>query len=549
MKKSFFLNGISVFVLLFTMIMSGCEDAPNNNNHIPRIANPKVKAEIKSSGVLLSWLPVIDVGGYEVWRSGGGQIAAKNLTSNGRSAVQNMDGIFEFYDLVSFTNELTSYTEYTYTVIAVPLSPSKDIGKWEEPITTGFIPEPGSQIAQPDAVSLQIDFENKSVIITVSPPIDGNIPDKYQVMFGMIEDDNLKITRTISSDKLSFTVYGVENNSPGSDAYNVYMMLKDPKKSFYVTVVATLGDDYYFKPADPSRVTRKYDSLFGINASLSVGAFNVSSNAVYDPEDSDTIKYFWTSIDLSKINLQPGVTYTLKRLKVLDNGNTMPSGTTFYKDNNNDTPINNNLADIFSSTVDIFGNLLLSVTTVYDRQLANEEFKYRYCIEGSKEGSSTTDYIESNSINIDFKNYLKDNISIKIAGKVTEGSNVYFTVTPGYSGKKGLLQEDDKIVLYWLLGGNECYKTDPFIADNNISFSKEALEMKPTTSERLPSLPASFPVNPSSGQTGHKYIYVQAYLERNGDKINLDSKNWTTGGGLFISIPNNNGPFLYRLNY
>jgi len=549
MKKSFFLNVISVLILLFALIISGCKDTPQevitrdviSQITMPGIENPQVKVEAISSGVRLSWPPIIEAGGYVVWRSGGGQTTVKNLTSNGRSAVQNQNTeLFEFYDLVSLSNDLLSDTEYTYTVYAIPLSPSKDISKWEGSITTGPISEQGSQTAQPDAVSLQIDFENKSVTIMVSPPEEGNIPDKYHVMFGIIGDDSLKITKNISSDKLRFTIYGIENDSPGSDAYNVYMMLHDPKKSFYVTVVATLGDDYYFKPADPSRITRKYDSLFGVNASLSVGAFNVS-NAVYAPEDSDTIKYFWTSIDLSKINLQQGVTYTLRRLRVLDTGATMPSDTTFYKDNN--TPIDG-LTDIFGDTVDIFGNLLLSITTVYDRGLpTDEENKYRYYIEGEK--GDAKDIIESNSINIDFKNYLKDNISIKIAGKVTEGNNVYFTVTPGYSGKSGLLREDDKIVLYWLLGvTSDCYKTDPFIADNNIIFGKEALEMKPIASERLP----PFPVNPVSGQTGRKYIYVQAYLERNGDKINLDKNNWTTGGGLLTSITYN-GQFLYRLNY
>jgi len=552
MKKSFFLNGISVFILLFALILSGCKDGPQEvinreiYNPIPGIDKPEVAVTIASGGVLLTWFPVIEAGGYEVWRSGGVQIAAKNLTSNGRSAVQNKNGIFEFYDLVSLNNELLSDTEYTYTVIAVPLSPAKDIGKWEQNVTTGTIPEQGSQTASPLDVSLDIDLVNKSITVTVYPPEEGNIPDKYQITF---ENSSDTITKYISPDlltsnSLTFTIKGIENAESTSDAYLVYKMLKNLNNAFYLTVIATLGDDYYFIPADTSIIERKYDPLFGSDAYLSFGTFSISSNAIYETGDSDTIIGFWNSIDLSQIKPKPYVTYTIERA-ILDTRRPyyrpIPL---FSKSSGADTPVD-------SLTADNFGNLL--PITVYDRELPASEDIYLYRIKGVK--GEVTDYIESKSINIDFNNYLKGNVSLEIASKaeVNGGNDVYFKITPVYKCKKGLLRDDDKIVLYWLLGGNECYKTVPFNPDDKISFDKQDIEEKPAASQGL-----TFPKDPGAGKTGHRYLYVQAFLERqNGDRLkfdNIDSTHWS-GGGLYSvgsakpAIIVYNGQYIYRLGY
>jgi len=220
------------------------------------ISNPNVTEKLIVGGVMLSWSPVIGASGYEVWRNGGGQLAAQKLAEH-NSLSPNYNGMYEYFDIVNFTNELKPNTQYTYTVIAIPLTGVKDIGKWEKAITTNAFPDQGSKAAKPTDVNMSINLKNKSIAITVTPPATGNIPNAYNIKL-------IKDTVSTNSLDLSFfndpsvpfnlTLYGDEKGN--SIARWVYQALDVPGNTYTARVTASLGNNTYFKVADESIVTR-----------------------------------------------------------------------------------------------------------------------------------------------------------------------------------------------------------------------------------------------------------------------------------------------------
>jgi len=434
MKKNFFfLKGILALALVFTLFLAGCKEddssdekepaaaaqQPSNKEvNLPGIDDPDVTEVIVYDGVILTWSPIKEADSYEVWRNGGGQKEAKRLTAT-KTVTINSDGKCEFFDQVSVTNVLKPGTQYTYTVIAVPLTGVKDIGTWEKVITF-------------------------------------------------------------------------------------------------------------------------YEPLFDTGTVLTIDTVNITTNAITITDNAgiDTVTGFYVRINLSALKLQTGVTYTFERA-VLDADNkpedyqrvTLSSFPTI------DRPIGN-------PTVDIFGNLSFAITTVYDRGLPPNEGKYQYRIKGEKD--SVTDYIKSNIITIDFTEYLIQRISLNVGAKTTEGGEISYEITPGFTfgSRKNMLQSTDKVVLYWLIGSaDDCYKTGPYKSENIISFSKSDIESALiTTTTNTKNLIVQ-------QSTGDNYLYVQAWLERaNGDKIKIEDATKWTGEGI-LSRFSNNGQYHVRLDY
>jgi hypothetical protein len=146
-KNNFFLKGILALMLVFAFILTGCPEEdpettpeakssgepPSGNVSLPAIGNPVVTERILSNGIRLTWPPVMEAGSYQVWRNGGNQTGPRRLTT---LTANNNEELITFNDLRSGSNEILPNVPYTYTVYAIPLSPVKDIGRWEKVITT-----------------------------------------------------------------------------------------------------------------------------------------------------------------------------------------------------------------------------------------------------------------------------------------------------------------------------------------------------------------------------------------------------------------------------
>jgi len=270
-------------------------------------------------------------------------------------------------------------------------------------------------------------------------------------------------------------------------------------------------------------ITTTYVPIFGTVSSLTVNFTDITSNAIYTT-DTDTVTGFFAEIDLRDIKPQPGVTYTMERA-TLDKNNKPQAyqSVPLYKFQKTPDTLFDMTADM---TADIFGNSNDN-TKVYDRLPPSENI-YQYRLKGVKNG--VTDYIKaSTQTTINFTIYLSTRISL-----VVNKTGSTFKVSPSFEtgSRKNILQNNDKVVLYWLIGDKEeCYKYGPYKTENSISFSKNDIESALATTPNGNELPV--PV-----KTGSTYLYVQAWLERgNGDKVPLNN---LIGDGLSSTTPKTN---------
>jgi len=292
-------------------------------------------------------------------------------------------------------------------------------------------------------------------------------------------------------------------------------------------------------------ITTTYIPIFGEGASLSLKSFEIAENGIL-AEDGTSVTGFWVLIDLKDIKPQSDVTYTIERA-ILDIHNKPINfeTVTLYDTYNSTTPF-----DLTEKTkTDIFGNSP-TLTTACDKSLPVKEDNYEYRIKGVK--GDVTDYIKANvNLQIDFTTYFQKYISLEIGNKIAEtDSSPVYKITPKFDlpkGRRGLLQDSDKLVLYWIVGPADCYKTGPYKHENTISFTKNqieaALSANPQNTRNLP-IPEKTVANNS--------LYIQAYIElANGDKLILTN---LTGDGLKTDNPPNpkqtiNGQEHYQLKY
>jgi hypothetical protein len=92
---------------------------------IPSLSGPgNLKAVNEQEGVItLTWDPVYDAAGYEVWRKTGEEPAVQVSLSSTNNLFPSRS--CRLYDIISLANPLKVNTEYTYTVVAVSSTSTK----------------------------------------------------------------------------------------------------------------------------------------------------------------------------------------------------------------------------------------------------------------------------------------------------------------------------------------------------------------------------------------------------------------------------------------
>jgi len=244
MKKAL-LKGIVVLVLLFAIVLAGCDDGTQITN---KVGNPKVTSRQVTGGLVFSWPPVKDAQGYQVWRTEG-----KNTPINlGYVTNAEENGIFECWDIVSLTNNLKANTEYTYTVYSIASYAVEDMGKWEKKVKTGDFPAQGSEPAKP-TVDLKIDFGARSFTVTITPPASGIIPNGYWVQLSTTKngswngvDNWFRPDSSIVWTELS-AQWGTEKQQL---TYDILGDVDDSPVGEYTVKVAAQISDRYYKEAE-----------------------------------------------------------------------------------------------------------------------------------------------------------------------------------------------------------------------------------------------------------------------------------------------------------
>jgi hypothetical protein len=493
MRKRIFLGGIAAITLVFVLLAAGCSDAVSFHS----IAKPDVQAKVVTGGVMLSWNPVIEAQGYQVLR-GEKDKTAVLLATVSNPTDTDKGGIINYFDVANFQNEIKSNTEYTYTVFSIPIG-AKDVGKWEKKITTGTIPAQGSEAAAP-TVDLAINFGDKSITVTITPPASGNIPNNYWIQFSKYNSNS--ITNWIRQDpstQIVWTLNASQAQYNGTqEQRNLYNMLASPSGEYTLRVNAGISEAEYYKEAN-FYLRKEVEPLFSGYLYSNYGLIYTTAASV------NTATGFYASLDLSNFRTQPGVTYTVERATV-DKFN-VPGAYASVSLTRQDTSTTPTSYPAVTLDRDVLGNL--PATTVYDRGLPLKKETYRYRIKAVKDG--ITDYRIASDITVDPYDYLS-NLYLSVGDKTTAGTNDTFKITPSNINYKGILQNDDKVVLYWIRGNNNAYRNG-YTATQSISFSKTEIEA---------ATPAAKDLTVPSSAANNDNLFVQAWLEKaDGEKYQI----------------------------
>jgi hypothetical protein len=506
MKNRDFSKGIGglllATLLILTLAMTGCEnDGLKAGEEVhatpPVIDNPEVTATVTSTGVKLSWAPIIDAAGYIVWRSESGQTGAIQVGN----PVLTKEGFYEVYDLVSKNNALKANTAYTYTVIAQAVSNAINIGKWEDSVTTGTLAAEGDKVAAPTAVSLVLDSENNTFTVSITYPTTGIVP--------------LYWNATIYKDGSSTGAYSSTTPGPGetSRTYTTSSSLSDGKYSavVYASMYQYSSSTGYFANSDNVSSTVDYKALFG-GTSTSTPYASLSGPILGTGTASTTITGFRVYISLSSISAKYGVTYKIQRAEVDDAGN--PGTYTDIAPLKQSTTGSGYIALAAGDlTPDILGNLPLA--TVYDEINSTAAIKYRYRVAAQESGK--TEYRTSTSL-VELNTKYVANASLSVGANTPNGTNSTFSITPS-NIYKGALQAGDKLELHYVASSaSNAYQNGPY--QSGVVFSNTELE---AGTAKILTVPAN---------SSYNNLYVQAYLIfADGTRTNI-SNIYGSGGNV-----------------
>jgi hypothetical protein len=526
MKKSFFFRGISVLIMIFILMTTSCDEdsgkaaAPSQQTRIPMVTDKLV-----TGGVMLSWPQILDeYGVYQVWRGGGGQIADILIGSSQSNINLNDDGVYEFFDLTDFNNNIQSNTNYTYTVIALPLLNYYNIGinirKWDKKITTGTFPAQGSILAKPANVTFVINSEADKVTVTITPPASGNIPNYYHLELVDVSGggwNSIGYTYTTQLQSDIYNLSGFEDN--GEYLVNVQGIYNYDYSAGY-------SSNYYQDSEDFRTDKQKYETLFASGFTMSDYSFSEGYNS-----SSNSITAFHTAINFTGSNTyKPGVNYIFQRAKKDAMGNPGAYADVDLYDSFMTT------AKRIDLTFDDLGNPSMSsllYSTLYDK-LPFEEADYQYRIKAVK-GSQVEYKTSGNSaVYIRYSSYVDASIYVSV-----NGAKDVFAFTPSIT-YRNMLKEGDKLVVYHVIRNDETYQTGPFMEDNTISFNKAELDRATVNTKSLS-------ITANNTPPDEKYLYVQAYIVfADGTRKGVSSWN---GAGLYSFVGQTNGNYIYQLDY
>ena len=541
---------------------------------IVSIDAPDVTVQYVTGGVLLSWPPVVEADYYEVWRK---QIDAEPEANWVKLAeLDDRDTYtYDFWDIVSYENDLQADTEYTYKVLSIPVMKTlKDTGVWEgdvdfdtsskDPVIS--FPEKGSKAAAPTKVDLILDYEEQTVTFSVTPAAADPLPNFYTVTFekngevvrvdpGYTYSDPVSLTFTVKKvyyatkyvipNQYSWTFSADKsepNNSWGMNKF-AYDLLSAQGSKLTIKVQGTIGStgsDYY-QPSDYLINPKTLDALIGGSFSGSADPVKVIADGKKDKATAIEVVF-----NLGSLKTFTGVTYSIERGIADASGNVNYQLFTGLTKKVLTTAGGSTTTTFESVGFDMDDRGNLKEQTVYDRTLTLKNDKVQYRIKAVKD--KAVSYIESSLITIDLAAYAAPIITV--AAKTTSGTNDVFKISASVSAE-GLLKDadNDKLVIFWVTGNSNAYKTGPYTTSNSVTFTKADLELfTPKEKEDLKV--------PTTKPAGVSLLFIQAYLEVDGVKKVIAN----SGDAQFGSIQGsglsayggggwNNGQYHVQLNW
>lgn len=465
------------------------------NTNLSAIPNPVLTAEAVSGGVRLSWNMLIEAEGYTVYRKLT-ETTYKALSSSPTLDV-NLDvetGVYTYYDLVSDSNGLTANTEYSYTVVAYARTAAQNNSKAEAKATPTNIPDKGTQYGTPVAVDFEFDVENNRVTVTVTPPTTGLAPISYQV--ALYQDTNY-----------------IDNTTFPASATTGEIAWSNPQSGSYRVQVTATGNSYYRSSDTVYSAVKTYTRpapLFNSSAYINVST-TPSLNSGTNPT---TFTGYYAEVSLNNFYAQDGVTYTVEKAAL--DANSQPGTWSAVSLKTSQTGGSN----LPWPTLDVLGNPSVSSSVGYDQTLLPvTKASYQYRIKAVK--GEQTEY-RSGVVSVDPYNDFSFS-SISVDNQTQSGTNKRFGVRPSIS-YKGILQANDKLVIYWVKGDSNSFQNGPYTDANSITFTKAELEAYPVVAKNIDV--------PDTGSGA--YVFAQAYFVRadGTPQQNLEQSLWNTGNGV-----------------
>ena len=500
------LAAASIAALAIGLVLAGCDIFMQKVEETGSIANPDVTTEALSGGVKLSWPPIIEAGSYQVWRKDGAAEYAVNL--NAHPLRDSATGKYVYLDLVGSTNPLTAETEYTYTVIAVALAGTQNNGKWTGKVTTTTIPARGDKVAKPSAVAFTI--LDTGVEVTISPGTDGPTPANYGVAL---------YRKTASGGWGYFTTSYIDGTSGKINAAG----LSDG--DYAVWANGRPGSDYYSNSDVVKSEPKPYSVLLSSSSYPSISS-NLISPISTAGGRLRTLTGYEVTISLISITFKAGVSYSVERATVDENGVVGAYAEVTLKRPNSAYPIN------FADFVPGFLGHPASTPQGIDT-LPTTVRTYQYRIKAVKDGVAVygTDSYYSR-VTIDHPRQQIQG-TIEVTATAISGTSRKYQVTPSITSYKNALQSGDKLVVYWIKSPyGDGYQTGPWVASQKLEFTNAELEADAPTGKEL-SIP----------YTAGNYVFAEAYLEY-ADGTRADVRfnyydnggfNWNTSGGAFAT--------------
>jgi len=502
-KVNFFLTGI-LTILVFSMVLVGC-GGPTDINP-PKVDDPDVKAQVLTTGVLLSWKPIFEAESYDIWRKGGDKPDAQIGSVGQYSAYDwNSDGVIRYTDILSAYNDLKENTEYTYTVIARAATNEFTDGKKEVKAKLGTFPPKGTKPAEP-TIAYTYDTEERIIEVTVTPPTSGTIPNSYWVAVVGDWDHSYPSYLRAGTEPFTFKV----------DLDSYYNNSKVYYQSYVIITTGSLGSLY----DDESEARDTFEPLiFGRTYNQSP-LYNPTSKSWRYGTGTDSSKY--VGVDLyvgaNNLGLDTAATATIERAEVDKDG------------------VVGTYAKVFDVAFDALGNPSIS-SAKDERPLEQKTYTYRVkAVKGA-----TTEYFTAT--NDPFAVDFADDIITGIQNiTVTVSSGTTYSVLPSVSSNGVVLlnavSDFGGIAVYYVRGKSDAYQYG-YQDAATVKFSKAELSATTIVAKNIV-LAAS--------ATDNNYAFLQAReLDKDG-KPASDIGDKLTGAAINYT-GNNNGQIYAVLNY
>jgi hypothetical protein len=281
MKKKFLLPGIAVFMAL-AILLAGCpqpSDTVITGDSYPlvKLDDPTVRVTVYEGFNVISWEPVRDASGYQVWRTD--TQSSSQVHIGGRVGKNtNLSIVDDVADTSTITQRLVNGRTYKYIVVAIPDS---------------------SRVGSPTQAQFDL-YSGKgeaTVTANIPDPATYKVPKASDIKYRVNPDGTLYVSWTQPANASAtvgyFPGYPMDASQNLSDSTFVNLFTSSGPSSNYLFTNSEAG---YLYPRNAAHATFP---IIGGKATIAIRTEYLSSNTMYVSDDIATLDITLDQYDLS----------------------------------------------------------------------------------------------------------------------------------------------------------------------------------------------------------------------------------------------------------